>query len=147
MALHDISSKVGTSELSYVAFTSDVACTATTEATANTIVTADTIIFDGATTVLIEFFAVAWDHSSTTQDGIVSVFDNGSAIGRFFQNRAAATSTLQGMIHCVYRVTPSAASHAYSIRGWVSGASTFTVKGGAGGAGNFDPGFVRIIRA
>ena len=132
----------------YVEFTSTVACTATTEATANTVVTAGAVTFNGTDIVLIEFYCFAWDLNSTTANARIVLYDGASSIGQMWQSTliAASGSTSAG-IYVARRLTPSNASHTYSIRGYVTVASTFDVGAGAGGNGNGMPGWIRITRA
>jgi hypothetical protein len=137
------------SEMDYVQFTGTVSPTATTEASANTIVTATAITFDGTTTVMIEYFApdnqAPGNAAGSWMQAIL--FDGSSAIGvmAFVMNEVNG-QTLRVPIHAVRRLTPSNASHTYSIRGLVSG-GTGVVSVGAAGAGTRVPGYIRITRA
>ena len=130
----------GMTELDYVPFTSDVAISATSGATANTIVTSSAIAYSGSQTIIIEFmangqtgsaanlYAVLYDGS--TELGIMSIVSSGSGVGR-------------APVHAFRRLTPSAATHTYSIRGFRDTADG-SYRAGAGTAGVFMPGFIRI---
>lgn len=133
-------------ELDYVAFTNAVACTATSEATANTVVTGNAVTYDGATAVLIEFFSPYQSSNTTTVDCYLWLYDGASSVGRLWQGRNGASQIGSCGVYAGVRLTPSAAAHTYSVRGSVQSASTFTVNAGAGGAGNLQPGFIRILR-
>jgi len=141
-----VNSPFSNGELDYVEFTSNQACTATTEAGANTVVSANSVSFDGATTVLIEFFCATWSQSSTTQDGILALYDGSGSIGQIWQGNTPRANAGASGIYVVRRLTPSNASHTYSIRGYVSAASTFTLYGASGGSGARMPGFIRITQ-
>ena len=132
---------------SYVEFTSNVTSTATTEATATAIVTAGAVTFNGTDVVLVEFFAPTFGVSVTTIDGELALYDGASSIGIIWVGRDALPASGVDSIFVARRLTPSNASHTYSIRGFVSAAGTLTVSGGAGGSGNRMPGYIRIIRA
>jgi hypothetical protein len=127
-------------ELDYAQWTAGVNITATTEATANTIVTGGAVSYDGSTVVLIEFFIPASTRGTTyTQFWL---YDGSSSIGAIGVNSGGSTGL---SFHLSRRLTPSNASHTYSLRGSVDGA-TGTATGGAGGAGAYVPGFIRITK-
>ena len=134
------------SELSYVAFTSDTSITATTEATANTVVTAAPVTFDGSTVVMVEFFCSTIEADLVLGRSIsVYLYDGAASIGRLTAVISQTTTSNRYPTFLAHRLTPSAASHTYSIRASVS-AGAGTVSGGAGGVGNVMPGFIRITR-
>lgn len=133
-------------ELGYTQFTSNASITATTEGTAQTIVAADAIVFDGSTIVWVEFFAPTWAHSSTTGDLNLALFDNSTSVGTIWRTANPSAASLgQQSIVGKRRLTPSAASHTYSIRGYVD-TGTGTVVGGTGGAALDVPGFILITK-
>jgi hypothetical protein len=125
----------------YAQLTTGIAITATTEATATTIITGNAVTYDGSI-VMVEFYAPQVWFTDIT--GRLVLYQDGSSIG-FIANCSAATGTsvLQA-VHATRRLTPTAGSHTYSIRGFKSGGGTFTVTGDAGGAGLFVPAFLRI---
>ncbi len=135
-AIEEVAIEAGssTSELDYAQFTSPVSITATTEATATTIVTGNSVAYDGSTIVVIEFFV-----GNITGDAAVVLYDGSSSIGLL------AFESANAPMHVARRLTPSNASHTYSIRGYKTSGSP-TATGGAGGVGNFVPGFIRIFR-
>lgn len=134
--------------ISYVEFNTDVAISATTEASADTIVTAAAFTPNGADTYFIEFFAPGVQPgSSVGAQIVVDLYDNGNPISAgasmiaWFINPAAAVFVASA--DAKRRVTPSNASHTYSIRahravanGTVLGTST----------GTSQPGYVRIVK-
>lgn len=139
-------------ELAYVQGTSQVDCTATTEATANTIRTLGAVSLTAGQVVLLEFFCPYWQQSSTAEVSFIPIFDAidagaAAAIGRIWDARAFATGQQQGSVAGWWRYTiPSSGSHVFSARGYVSGASTFSLFAGAGGAGTDVPMFLRVVQ-
>lgn len=137
-------SAAGTSELDYVQFTGSVSPTATTEGTANTVVTGNSVTYDGATPVIIEFYAPNMRPASGGQMTIV-LYQDGASIGQLaFVNQSGLENI--PACHTTRRLTPSAGSHTYSIRAFVN-TGTGLVAAGGGGSGNTSPGFIRIVKA
>lgn len=129
-------------EYGYAAFTATVNLTATTEATANTIITAPAVTFDGATDVIVEFFAP--ELYAGAGAGVTAVlYDGASSIGML-----GLISGLAGGVPVTLRrkITPAAATKTYSIRAFVV-SGTGQALAGTGGVGNNMPGYVRITRA
>lgn len=130
----------GSAQLAYGQWTSTVNITATTEATANTIVTASAFTADGSSTYLVESFIPSATKGVTyTQFWL---YEGSSSIGAFgVQGVAGAGQSLKLEAH----VLPAAGSRTYSLRGSVD-APTGTATGGAGGAGAYVPGFIRVTK-
>ena len=135
----------GGSELDYVQFTSPVAPTATSEATADVVVTGSSVAYDGSTIVVVEFFSPwARPQASAGADLSFWLYDGSSSIGRMGLTRCNVNGTnWWNPIHLSRRITPSNASHTYSIRASVS-TGTASIQAGAGGSGAEMPGFIRI---
>lgn len=127
-------------EYDYVQFTSNVSITATSAATANTVVTGNAVTYDGSTIVIIEFYLVAAQAGTT--DVSFSLWDGSTDLGRIAYVNPAST---YNQIKASHRLTPSAASHAYSVRGFVTG-GTGTAIAGTGGAGTNMPGYIRVTK-
>lgn len=125
-------------ELAYNEFTSNVSVTATTEGTANTVVTASAVSCDGATPVVIEFYTLQLAKGSTYIR--LFLYDGAASVGMLAENLATGPVVVQR------KLTPSNASHTFSIRGSVD-AGTGTVVGGAGGLAASMPGYIRITKA
>lgn len=133
-------------EFDYVEFTSGVNITATTEGTANTVVTGSAVAYDGSTAVLIEF-ETSYFQAVVADNGRLWLYDGASSIGQVaVVTNPHATNVLRVPVRVSRRLTPSAATHTYSIRG-STGSGTAVVNAGAGGNGNSMPGYIRIIRA
>lgn len=134
-------------QFDYVEFTgAATSITATTEATANTIVTANGVAFDGSTAVMIEFFAFAARPEGTAA-AILSyyLYDGSSSIGRIGAHSTPASSNNYVPTILRRKLTPSAATHTYSIRAATS-SGTGIVLAGAGGAAADVPGYIRITK-
>lgn len=140
----DLTGPPGT-QLAYTEFTAPVTITATTEAGANTVVTAPAITFDGATPVVIEFFAPIVDTGAAGQSIAAALFQDGSSIGRMGAIYGPAAA-IQAALPLRRRMTPASGSRTYSIRVFIN-VGTGTVTGGAGGSGNNMPGYIRITKA
>ena len=135
-------------EFSYIEFTSAVSITATTEGTANTVVTSDAVTYDGSTAILIDFFSYTAGPPSGGNNTLqLWLYDGASSIGTLGQiNITNAAAANLKSLRLARRLTPSAASHTYSVRGSVN-TGTGTVYAGAGGTGNAVPGYIRITKA
>ena len=133
-------------ELSYVEFTAPVNVTATTEATANTIVTGGAIAYDGSTVVRIEFFAPnANVDAGGVHDLWLVLYDGASSIGFLGIMSSLGVGYQFIPMNLSRRLTPSNASHTYSVRAYVD-YGTGNVGAGAGGVGNSMPGFIRVTK-
>lgn len=133
-------------ELAYVEFTSPVSVTATTEATANSIVSAGAVSFDGSTRVCIEAFVPYIDPQNTANATTTAYLYDGSSIGLWAQIRQPTTAELYVSLYVRQFLTPSNASHTYSLRATTSSGSA-AWNAGAGGSGNIIPGYIRITKA
>jgi hypothetical protein len=134
-------------ELDYVQITSNVSVTATTEGTANTVVTGSAVAYDGSTIVMIEFqsYALALPAGGSGNSLTLWLYDGSSSIGALHLLLAPASTDVRAGCFVSTRLTPSNATHTYSIRASV-GAGTGTVSAGAGGAAAVRPAFIRITR-
>ncbi len=132
-------------QLDYAAISVSATSTATTAATAVAAITGASIVYDG-TPVRIIFNAPAVLNSlgapvasaidiwrDSTDLGQVAIVSGSNALGK--------TAVMATIID-----TPSAGAHVYSIRHWVSSASTSTIQCGAGGAGTLSAAEMRVIK-
>jgi hypothetical protein len=127
-------------ELAYAEFTANVAAPLVAEASAATVVSAPALSLDGSP-ILISFFTYLVAPAAATNSAVnLFLFDGATSlgsIGRFvnpasgFFNIPAAGSR---------RLTPTAASHTYSIR------TNAESNAGTVGATAAAPGFIRITR-
>lgn len=137
-------------ELEYVEFTSAVNITATTEGGADTIVTAGAVVLDGSTEILIEFGCPYCDTPGGGADRgthilLYAAKDGGAAASLGFISSIfnSASNASRNAMYATRRYTPASGSYVYSIRGFVT-AGTGHANAGAGGSGNWAPGWIRI---
>jgi hypothetical protein len=130
--------KVPARELGYTSFTGPATFSAASEAAATTIVTAPAITFDGSTTVEVEFFTPSTSRGTATTVKY-ALFDGASSIGILtsIQNVDSVETLVKT------RVTPSAGSHTFSIRGF-TGTGLASANAGTGGVGNNVPGYIKV---
>lgn len=134
-------------EAAYVEKIVNTDCTATTELTADTIITGARITADGVTPYVFEVNFTAWGQNSSTAVSKLVLFEDDYAIGTIWASRAYDTSlsASPGGKRGRLIYIPALGSHTYSIRGWVSAASTFRTAGGRGGSSTDVPFSLRII--
>ena len=127
--------------LAYVENAANVTVTATTAAGAQTIVSAGAVTYE-AKPILIEFWAPhARPPAVVGAEMILNLWDASTdlgIIGHFFSPAAAISG---GPAALARRLTPTAGSHTYIIKGWVS-----TGSGGVFGAAGYMPQFIRVAR-
>lgn len=139
-------------EYDYTQKTSDTSITATSEATANTVLTAAAVAYDGSTPIFIEFGCPGVQIQNASAGSLLMwLYDDtgggAASIGLMgvFANPGTLSSTIAGArVPCVVKVrlTPSSATHTYSVRCYVT-SGTGTIKAGAFGASTNAPAYVR----
>jgi len=134
-------------EIDYVQVTSSVNITATSEATADTAVTGSAIAYDGSTVVMIEFYCASFTPDAGAAGRYLQVwlYDGSGSIGEIGFVQTPAAAAMYGTLLGRRRLTPSAATHTYSIRGSVN-AGTGTLACGTGGSGTILPMYIRITK-
>lgn len=138
-------------EFTRVAKTATTNITATSEGTADTVVTATGTAFDGSTDIDVELF-FPWVQVPTGNLSLQLALydDNGggaASIGIPVRVTAEGTSNNERVpVWARVRLTPSNATHTYSVRGFVT-SGTGIVGAGAGGNGNYSPGYIRLVKA
>jgi hypothetical protein len=131
--------------VNYTEFTSDVNVSATTVGTANTIVSSGAITYENVPH-LIEF----WCAGVTSVGAITNIIlkDSSTVLGTL--NVIPSGGNGASPLYCARVLTPSAASHTYSVAGWVESADTVVFEAGTGGtAGNsttYLPGYIAVYR-
>jgi len=140
---------VALDQVAYAEFTANVTLTATAAASANTVVTAPAVTFDGATAVMIWFFTPLLSPATVgNAAAILNLWDGSTDLGYLAQViNPAVGAQAAATVLASRRLTPTAAAHTYSVRGWISAGTSATVNAGAGGAGAYLPGYIRIARA
>ena len=131
-------------EVAYAELTSPVSITASTEATAQTVVSAGAITFEAVPHLII---IQAYGNPPAVAGGnlVFNLYDGSTESGRLGTITAPTAATVRSHFRWERRITPTAASHTYSWRAWVS-TGTGTVSAGAGGAGQDPAGYIRIVR-
>lgn len=134
-------------EINYTQLTTNKTITSTTEASADAVIQAPAITFDGATAVLIEFFAPAVVPASVAGAMIMSwLYQDGVSIGRMATVATPAAGQMIAPMYAMRRLTPSAGSHSYTW-GATNASGAGSIFGGAGGLGQYVPAYLRISRA
>jgi hypothetical protein len=135
-------------ELDYVEFTSPVNITATSEATSNTIVTSSSVAYDGSTAIVIEYFCPRTRVPAGNHDVNYTLWDSSTDIGLLgLLEGPDGTNELRVPTFLSRRITPSNASHTYSIRAYVDAGTGHADAGAGGSSATIMPGFIRITRA
>lgn len=136
-------------ELDYVEYTTTVTVTATAEASATSIVAANAVSFDGSTSVFIEFFCPRAETAAAASAFLaLYLYDGSSSIGQigFVGTGSASGSQTITPVLAKRKLTPSNASHTYSIRG-IQSAGNAVARVDVGGSGHIVPGYIRITKA
>lgn len=151
-AFTDIEALIGSNapgyEFDYVENTTNGATTITptTAASASAYITGNSVAYDGSTRLKVEFFAPV-AQISAAQAIQCELYDGSTDLGTIFSMSCVAGSSNQDVtVYGVRFVTPSAASHTFSIRAWKT-AGTAQIYSGPGGAGNYMPAYMRVTRA
>lgn len=125
-------------EISYAEITSNATITATTEGTANAVIAGTAKTYD-AQPIIVEFYSPKIMKGTTSIS--VVLFDSTTALGILGETAAGSAPCFAAK-----RFTPTAASHTYNIKAYVDAGTGFVVAG-AGGAGQYEPAFMRIKAA
>lgn len=132
-------------EFDYAQTTSIVPITATTLGTVDTVITGNAVAYDGSTPVMVEFFCPdAQTPAGAGQYMVMYLFDGASDIGMIaflYSGNAVNRNPIIGK----FRITPSASTHTYSIKAYVSAGSGY-FNCGAAGSDTRVPGFLRITK-
>ena len=126
-------------EVGYTEFTANVTITSPThtELAPVDIVSSGAITYTAVPTI-IEIYAPSYDSGGT---GALNLWDATTDLGRLNDN----IDVIMAPYFAVRRLTPTAASHTYKVRGWAQGGSG-SVVAGAGGAGVEMPGYIRVLQ-
>ena len=122
--------------------TSSVSITATTEATATTVVTNTAFTFDGTTPIEIRFYTPVFQSGGVT-NMYLTLYDGSSSIGLM---GGSSIQTYGYPVTASRSLTPTNASHTYSIRSFRSAVNSTIVAGVAGSAA-YVPAYSVIRRA
>jgi hypothetical protein len=143
--------------LGYAEIVASVDITALTDAGADVIVTGPSVAFDGATDIVVQFFApyakLEIDAAETEAQMTFVLFDDAvirAEMGQVYFTGGVAANIRHYPINFVYRFRPSAAIHTYSVRGYVAlgnDGGDSKVEAGPGTAGDKIPAFILYTAA
>lgn len=141
-------------EFDYVAKTSNTNITATTEGTANTVITGNAVAYDGSTNIFVECFLHIQTAAANAVGVQVWLYDDtgGGAASVGDMASISEPGTLSATITAMkipvlakVALTPSNATHTYSIRCSTSTGTSIAVAG-AFGAATLAPAFLRQVK-
>lgn len=136
-------------EIGYDQITAIANVTATTEATANVIIAGSSYTFDGAAVLATFYSPFIQDPSVAGQQQItVSLWEGATEITRLGIYFTGSATVQTAVAACyVYRFTPSAAAHTYTVRAHANSTTgTPQIGAGAGGVGAYPPAFLRLTK-
>ncbi len=128
----------GITTYDYVESSSTLNVSGTTAAGADTFITGNAVTYDGSTLIRLEFFCPV---VSSVQFIAVNFWDGSTDLGQSGQ----ANGITAYLYACAF-VTPTAASHTYTVRAW-RGTTSASLNPGAGGPGVTRPAWFRITQA
>lgn len=129
--------------------TSNLTVSNTSEAAADTIMTCSATAFDGTLGCYIDFFCSGARPDATAASRTLNIWlfdDTGggaAGIGKIAQLATPAAAASTKPIFARFYLTPSNATHTFSVRASVSAGSGLIIAG-AGGAGTDAPAFLRV---
>lgn len=132
----------GGAPLDYTQFTSPVTISGTTGAP-TTVVTSGAVTLDGAQSIIVEFYSPQVNCGSGGDFVAMVLFDGATNLGQI-GTVSASNNEADGVFYKVKIASPSAGSHTYTVKAFRSLVNG-TIQAGAGGAGAFMPGCIRIL--
>lgn len=132
-------------EYAYAQGTAAVNVTATSEGTSNLILDSGTRNYDGSP-VYIEFNCHVTATNPASAQVIFTLWDLSASTGLFAMVYASGAN-LNVAVHVRRRLTPTPGSHNYRIGAYCAQGTGSLVYGGPGGAGQWLPMYVRLVRA
>lgn len=135
-------------EYDYAEFTSAVTVTGTTEGGADTVVASNSVAYPGSVAVWVEFWS-PYIQSDENHNIVLVLLQGATVLGVGGLQTAGdyASASFGRSIPGIRRkVTPSAASHTFTVKAYKSG-GTAIVGAGSGGSGQYLPGFIRVTKA
>lgn len=139
----------GMVELGYSAITTPGTVTSITAGTGTEIIAPLTVACDGSP-IMVEFYSPAVQAPvSGTVGGTVniSLFQDGSENIRFWgQQNAEAFSGQQNPVHLQARLTPTAGTHSFGVKGYLNTTGTAVVSAGNGSSTGTAPAFLRVSK-
>lgn len=136
----------GSTELVYTQVTANQTSNQTVAANSAVLITASAYTFTGAQIVIVEFFCGAVWNDTGTAFAHSWLFMDGSISDQLTVSQVGLGSGNAQFHYGRVRLTPSAGSHTFSVRGQVS-TNTCTWAASVQGSGGFAPMFIRIATA
>jgi hypothetical protein len=127
--------------------TATIAIVSTTEATPTTVISCAAHTFDGAAVLLTVFIPQLVTPATAANFMVVVLFESTTQLGRMGVFTTVAGQNLYEGNTLLYRFTPTAGSHTYTIGAWVNSTSgTPAINSGAGGVNGTPPSFARFTK-
>ena len=135
-------------EIGYDQITSPVNVASTTQATPTSIISCAAHTFDGAAVLLTVYFPYVENGSAAVASVFFNLFEGATNLGVMGElGLAAGTLQILTTAAALFRFTPTAGSHTYTISAWANSTTgTPQMGAGAGGTGNFMPAFARFTK-
>ena len=134
----------------YVAITSSSTTTATTEGTATTAITGTSIAYDGSTVILVEVVVpyLVLTATAAGQTHVVDLYDGATILGRIMNQQSPAAAAMRSPgAYSAMRLTPTAASHQYIVKHWITAGTNGIIAAGVGGTGANLAAYLRVFKA
>jgi hypothetical protein len=112
---------------------------------AATMLAAPPITVDGVTPVIVEFYSTFGRAPASNTGVAVNLFDGVTGLGQIAQVYSAS-GMQDAPIRVARRLTPSAGTHTFSVRGQAIGATGGIIHGGDGSSAANSPMFIRVSR-
>jgi len=119
------------------------AVSATAQASGTTIIASNAVVLDGSA-IWVEV-SIPYMERSTTGSLNTSLWDGSTDVG-ITEMWSQSTTTGRKSLYVKRKLTPSAGSHTFSLRGWITGGGTGSANGGSG-PGSYMPIFIRVSKA
>ena len=134
----------GITQYDYVERTTQLAVAATTPAGADTWITGGAVVYDGSTRIKVEAFAPLVNARQFIQ---IQLWDGATDLGCIAGMSSGNTADVGVNGYGCRYLTPSAASHTYTLKAYRGGTSGTIYAGSGGTAGEMLPAFLRITKA
>lgn len=132
-------------QIALVTNTASISVTSTVSGSPTDVISLGAVAFDG-TACFLEFFSSDIIGVSG-QTLTIDLWDNTTQIDTVAVNAATNTTLYASPVFVSIPITPSAATHTYKVRGWVTNTGTATVSAGPGGANAKTPMWIRAVKA
>ena len=129
-------------ELAYAEITANVSI----GGTVIDVVSSGAITYSGAP-IMIEFFAAEWETPAVLGAFLLAyLWDGSTDLGQLALIYSPGSNTMGTPVYARRRLTPTAGSHTYRIRGYCSG-GTGKLQAASGAPSTYVPAFIRVTTA